>query len=54
MDMPALDIVYYWIVTFTTVGLGDITYPLEKEVEFFVEHVVYRVFGLSLLAGSLF
>ena len=51
MDWSILDIIYFWIITFTTVGLGDMTYPLELEVKHIYEHVVYRIFGLALLAG---
>ena len=45
------DTVYFWIVTFTTVGFGDVAYPLNVEVEHVYELLVYRVFGLSFLAG---
>ena len=46
-----VDTCYFWLVTFTTVGFGDVHFPLEVEVQHFYELVVYRVFGLSFLAG---
>ena len=42
---------YFWLVTFTTVGFGDVHFPLEVEIDHFYELVLYRVFGLSFLAG---
>ena len=46
-----IDTVYFWIVTFTTVGFGDIHLPLHVEIEHFSELLLFRVFGLSFLAG---
>ena len=46
-----VDTVYFWLVTFTTVGFGDVHFPLEVEIEHFHELVIYRVFGLSFLAA---
>ena len=50
-DWPLIDVVYFWIVTFTTVGYGDFTYPLEIETRYIFQRVVFRLFGLSFLAG---
>ena len=46
-----LDTIYYWIVTFTTVGFGDVTYSLHMEMEYMPFFVLYRVFGLALIAA---
>lgn len=46
-----VDTFYFWLVTFTTVGFGDVHFPLEVEIDHFYELVLYRVFGLSFLAG---
>ena len=46
-----VDIVYFWIVSLTTVGFGDIGHSLEFEIEHAYELTVYRVFGLSLVAA---
>ena len=46
-----IDTFYFWLVTFTTVGFGDIHFPLEVEIDHFYELVLFRVFGLSFLAG---
>ena len=46
-----VDIVYFWIVTFTTVGFGDLGYSLEFEIEHTYDLTVYRVFGVSLVAA---
>lgn len=46
-----VDITYFWIVSLTTVGFGDISHSLEFEIEHAYELTVYRVFGLSLVAG---
>ena len=51
IDWSLIDVVYFWIVTFSTVGFGDITHPLEKEVEHVYVYLVYRVFGLAFLAA---
>ena len=50
-DWNYFEAVYFSMVTFTTVGFGDIHLPLEVEVEHFYELVVYRVFGLSVVAA---
>ena len=46
-----VDTFYFWLVAFTTVGFGDVHFPLEVEIDHFYELVLYRVFGLSFLAG---
>ena len=46
-----VDITYFWIVSLTTVGFGDISHSLEFEIEHAYELTIYRVFGLSLVAG---
>ena len=46
-----IDITYFWIVSLTTVGFGDISHSLEFEIEHAYELTVYRVFGLSMVAG---
>ena len=46
-----IDTIYFWLVTFTTVGFGDVHFPLEVEIDHFYVLVLYRVFGLSFLAG---
>ena len=46
-----VDTIYFWLVTFTTVGFGDIHFPLKVEIEHFYELLLYRVFGLSFLAA---
>ena len=50
-DHSIVDIIYFWIVSFTTVGFGDIGHPLEFEIEHAYELTVYRVFGQSLVAA---
>ena len=50
-DWSMVDTLYFWLVTFTTVGFGDIHFPLEVEIEHFYELLLYRVFGLSFLAA---
>lgn len=50
-EWTLLDSIYFWIVTFTTVGFGDIHPSLETEIQYIVPLVVYRCFGLALLAG---
>ena len=50
-DWSMLDTFYFWLVTFTTVGFGDIHFPLQVEIDHFYELVIYRIFGLSFLAG---
>lgn len=51
VSRPLFESIYFWIVTFTTVGLGDITHPLNIAVEWAIPLLVYRVFGLAMLAG---
>ena len=51
IDWSFVDTCYFWLVTFTTVGFGDVHFPLEVEIDHFYELVVYRVFGLAFLAG---
>ena len=46
-----VDTIYYWIVTFTTVGFGDVHFSLEEEINHLYEMLFYRMFGLSFLAG---
>ena len=46
-----LDTIYYWIITFTTVGFGDMTYSLQLEMDHMPFFILYRVFGLSLIAA---
>ena len=46
-----VDIVYFWLVTFTTVGFGDLGHSLEFEIDHAYDLTVYRVFGLSLVAA---
>ena len=47
-DLNYLDSIYFWFVTFTTIGFGDITYDV-SDWEYSL--MVYRLFGLALLAG---
>lgn len=42
---------YFWLVTFTTVGFGDVILPLHVEMDHVYEMLFYRLFGLSFLAG---
>ena len=46
-----MDTLYFWLVTFTTVGFGDKHLPLHVEIEHFYELLLYRMVGLSFLAG---
>ena len=46
-----VDTFYFWLVTFTTVGFGDVHFPLEVEIDHFYELLLYRVCGLSFLAA---
>ena len=46
-----LDTIYFWLVTFTTVGFGDVHFPLDVEIEHFYELLIYRIIGLSFLAA---
>ena len=46
-DWSYIDALYFWMVTLTTVGFGDLNIPLWQHAPFFP----YRVFGLALLAG---
>ena len=43
-----IDSVYYWFVTFSTIGFGDIQYTIDDH-EYVI--LIYRLFGLALLAG---
>ena len=47
-DLNYVDNIYFWFVTFTTIGFGDITYDV-SDWEYSL--MVYRLFGLALLAG---
>ena len=47
------DSVYFWVVTFTTVGFGDVHFSLEAEVEHAYVLFMYRIFGLSFVAAML-
>ena len=47
-DLNYVDNIYFWFVTFSTIGFGDITYEL-SDWEYLL--MVYRLFGLTLLAG---
>ena len=47
-DLNYVDSIYFWFVTFTTIGFGDITYDV-SHWEYWL--MVYRLFGLALLAG---
>ena len=42
---------YYWGVTFTTVGFGDINQSVETQVKYLAVLVVYRSFRLALLTS---
>ena len=42
-----VDSLYFWMVTFTTVGFGDKLLPLDGQIKL----IPYRLFGLSLVAG---
>ena len=46
-----VDIIYFWVVSFTTVGFGDIGHSIEFEIRHAYELTAYRVFGLSLVAA---
>ena len=48
---PLFDSIYMWIVTFTTVGFGDVLQPLDVQVDWALPLLVYRIFGLAMLAG---
>jgi Ion channel. len=48
---PLFDSIYLWIVTFTTVGFGDVLQPLDVQVDWALPLLVYRIFGLAMLAG---
>ena len=50
-DWKLIDTLYFWIVTFTTVGFGDVRFSLDVEIEHVYELLFYRMFGLSFLAG---
>ena len=42
---------YYWTVTFTTVGFGDVVYPLEAEIHHLYIQLANRLTGLTFLTG---
>ena len=46
-----VDSIYFWIVTFTTVGFGDLLQDPEVKDLYMPALVIYRTFGLALLAG---
>ena len=46
-----LEQIYFWIVTLTTVGFGDLTLSIEDEVHNMSFYLPYRVFGLAILAA---
>lgn len=48
LDWTYIDSLYFWFVTFTTVGFGDMSYPINNS-QYLV--MIYRMFGLALLAG---
>ena len=47
-DLNYVDNIYFWFVTFSTIGFGDITYDV-SDWEYSL--MVYRLVGLTLLAG---
>lgn len=49
-DWTYVNVVYFWIVTFTTVGF-DTPLQLQVELQHVYQLLVYRLFGLSFLAG---
>lgn len=50
-DWSYIDVIYFWFVTFTTCGYGDMTYSIQVEVDNIFEHTIYRLFGLALLSA---
>ena len=50
-DRSVITTFYYWTVTFTTVGFGDVNYPLEVEINHIYVLLVIRLMGLTVLAG---
>ena len=46
-----VEAVYFWIVTFTTVGLGDFHFSLEEEIKHVHLLLFYRLLGLSFMAA---
>ena len=50
-NRPIVDIVYFWITTFTTVGFGDLGHSLQFEIDHAYDLTVYRLFGLSMVAA---
>ena len=51
INWSSVDCLYFWIVTFTTVGFGDKNFPLDVEIDHLYELLFLRVFGLSFIAG---
>lgn len=47
------DKLYYHVVTFTTVGFGDVMPYTEREINQAISMFFYRVFGFALLYGAL-
>ena len=50
-DWTLVDTLYFWMVTFTTVGFGDVHFSLEVEIKHVYELLFYRLIGLSFSAG---
>eukprot|EP00111_Clytia_hemisphaerica_P003038 TCONS_00008633-protein len=50
-NLTLFESIYFWIVTFSTVGFGDITTPLTVQVDWAIPLMAYRIFGLAMLAG---
>lgn len=51
-EISIISYTYYWIVTFTTVGFGDMyLYTFEEEVTHIFVLLLYRLFGLSIVSG---
>lgn len=51
VDWSVIDLIYYWIITFTTVGYGDLTMPLGVEIKLIEEQIIFRLIGLAFLAA---
>ena len=50
-NWKTIDSIYFWVVTFTTVGFGEMTYPLHQELDNMPFFIIYRIFGLALVAA---